>query len=161
MAVGVIDLHLHAPLGARTDALAEFFAQRLAVLRGHMAVDVVAGRRLVGRQAVDVKTHVRPVHQAPPVLVFPRAQPGQAAGLLQLVVQRPKFVAGALGFGHVVENENKAVFAIHKHRACRHQARHLHPFALRDQGQSVHLALALVGLQQPFALVLVGPDLQL
>ena len=86
MPVGVIDLHLHAPLGARTDALAELFAQRLAVLRGHMAVDVVAGRRLVGRQAVDVKTHVRPVHQTPPALVLPRTQPGQATGLLQLVV---------------------------------------------------------------------------
>ena len=161
VAVGVLHLHFHAPGRARTQALAELFAQRLAVGGGHMAVDVVAGRGLAGVQAMDVKTHLRPVHQPLAALVLPGAQAGQAAGLLQLVVKRPKFVAGALGFGHVVEYENKAVFAIHKHGACRHQPRDAHAVALRHQRQAVHLAVALEGFDEPLALLLGGPDLQL
>ena len=107
---------------------------------------------------MNLKTHVRPGHQTHAAHVFPRTQPGHAAGLLQLVVKRPELVALALRFGHVVKNKNKAVFAVDKHGACRHEPWKRHPFAPGQQRQTVHLAIAQEGLDQALAFVFGGPD---
>ena len=133
---------------------------QLSVFRGDKSAEVVSGQRTAARHAVDVVADIGPVHQTLTAPVFPGAQLGEVARLLQQPVGGMQLIDRFFIVAHVMKDEEHAGLAVKLDQHRGNRARDDLAMGLAQNAQTVHLPLACQLVQQAHTLFGCGIDLQ-